>query len=673
MQRITLTLAAFVLLVTGCSATAEQPGIHGQPLGGSTGVIGGTGTVAGGATNPGPTATDVALRRFALCDDVLDFYVTHALELVGPYGLFEEGWPVMEDGAFAPTTVAAEDGGAAPGPSRGEADYSTTNVQEQGVDEPDLVKTDGRRIFSLVDNALHVSMVRGDGVAHVGSLRFSGDEWFTDMLLDGDRLLLAGQSWTGRSSVVVLLEVDVADSADPQLVRRLELDGAYVSARMSGGTVRVVTRSTPVGFDWVTPEGGGLRAENAALEHNKEIIRSSTFANWLPYAVLTDEVTGQSSGRTLLRCEDVFAPPVFSGLATVSVLSIDLDGAGLSDVHADGLAAEGETIYASGDNLYVATQRWMDWPRLLESARPEAIVDDFRTDIHRFSFDAASVRYEDSGEVPGFIIGQWALSEYDGDLRVASTTNPWGWWGSGESESAVTVLRPDGRGTLETLGSVGGLGVTEQIRAVRFMGPVGYVVTFRQTDPLYVVDLSDPAEPRVAGELKIPGFSAYLHPVGEGRLLGIGQDADEWGATKGTQISLFDVTDPTDPQRIDQVTFAGGSSAAEWDSRAFLWWQPEQLMLAPYQRWDWDEQTGREWFDSGALAIEVDGNELVVRGTLHSGPDVGKDPQSIAPEFWNVAVLRTLIVGDQVFTVTPQGIGVHDLRTLDAVGFQPWV
>jgi uncharacterized secreted protein with C-terminal beta-propeller domain len=675
MHRITSTLAAFVLVITGCSGAVTQPTPGGGQAGGGAGVIGGVGTVAGGSATPGPSALEAALSRFSQCDDVLDFYVTHALELVGPYGLFDEGWPIMEDAVMTTTMAAAagegEDGSVAPAPRSEQPGYSTTNVQVQGVDEPDLVKTDGRRIFSLVNNTLRVSMVRDGGIVHVGRLAFTGDEWFNDMLLEGDRLLLAGQAWSGRSSVVVLVEVDVADSADPLVLRRLEMDGTYVSARMSDGVVRVVTRSTPVGFEWATPEGSGLRAETEALARNKEIIRNSTFENWLPYAVVTDERTGQSRGRTLLDCEDVYAPPVFSGLATVSVLSIDLDGAGLGEVHADGLAAEGETIYASTGNLYVATQRWMDWPRLLDTALPQPVVDEFRTDVHRFSYTAQGVRYEDSGDVPGFIIGQWALSEHQGDLRVASTTNPWTWWDGGESQSMVTVLRTDGTGTLETIGAVDGLGLTEQIRAVRFMGSLGYVVTFRQTDPLYVIDLTDPTNPQVAGELKIPGYSAYLHPVGEGLLLGIGQDADEWGATKGTQVSLFDVSDPADPERIDQITFAGGSSAAEWDSRAFLWWEPEQLMLAPYERWDWDEKTGQEWYDAGALAIEVDGRALNVRGTLHNRPH-GEDGTGLVVDPWAAGIMRTVIVDGSIYTIGQSGIGVHDLQTLDGIAYEPW-
>ncbi len=169
------------------------------------------------------------------------------------------------------------------------------------------------------------------------------------------------------------------------------------------------------------------------------------------------------------------------------------------------------------------------------------------------------------------------MSEYNGDLRVATTTE--GFDFGEQSESAVTVLRPNGE-DLETISSVGGLGKTEQIRSVRFIDDTAYVVTFRQTDPLYVIDLSDPANPVLDGELKIPGYSAYLHPVGDGLLLGVGQDATEEGRTLGTQLSLFDVSDPTNPQQIDTLPI-GGSSEVEWDHKAFLYWPEDGTIVLP--------------------------------------------------------------------------------------------
>ena len=201
--------------------------------------------------------------------------------------------------------------------------------------------------------------------------------------------------------------------------------------------------------------------------------------------------------------------------------------------------------------MYVATQPWMNFNRIVSG--DDQLDSNFRTQIHQFGFEGDHANYVASGEVTGFINGQWGMSEFEGALRVVSTNSFGGWW-DGDSVSQVTVLRPTG-GELKQIGQVGGLGKTEQVRSVRFIGDTGYVVTFRQTDPLYVIDLSDPTDPVVAGELKILGYSAYLHPVGDGLLLGIGQDATDAGLTIGTQVSLFDVSDSSDPRKIDGITF----------------------------------------------------------------------------------------------------------------------
>ena len=221
------------------------------------------------------------------------------------------------------------------------------------------------------------------------------------------------------------------------------------------------------------------------------------------------------------------------------------------DWSAASVVAEGDTLYATADSVYVATSRWLDW-RVLSDADVARESDGYTTLIHKF--DTSSTRqpvYEASGEVSGFLLNQFSMDEYQGDLRVAATTSP-SWWWSEDSESHVTVLRPDGN-VLEEIGSVWGLGEGERIFSVRFMGPDAYVVTFRQIDPLYALDLSDPADPEVLGELKIPGFSSYLHPVGADLLLGVGQDASLEGRVEGLQVSLFDVSDPTDPIRVAQV------------------------------------------------------------------------------------------------------------------------
>jgi uncharacterized secreted protein with C-terminal beta-propeller domain len=189
---------------------------------------------------------------------------------------------------------------------------------------------------------------------------------------------------------------------------------------------------------------------------------------------------------------------------------------------------------------------------------------------------------------------------------------------------------------------VDGLGKGERIYSVRFVGPVGYVVTFRQTDPLYTVDLSDPAKPRVTGELKITGYSAHLQPAGEGRLIGVGQEADTSGRVSGTQVSLFDVRDPGAPRRLAQHQVPGGQSEAEWDPHALLWWPASQLLGLPVAA------SAAE----GALALRVT-DQGVTRVGVVSRP----------------GVRRSLVVGDVLWTVTDAGLQASNLATLDELAW----
>jgi uncharacterized secreted protein with C-terminal beta-propeller domain len=310
----------------------------------------------------------------------------------------------------------------------------------------------------------------------------------------------------------------------------------------------------------------------------------------------------------------------------------------------------GQVVYASGRSLYVATQRWTPPPASPDAEPPARAF----TTVHRFATgDPDSTSYRASGEVPGYLLNQFALSEHDGVLRAASTETPL-WWGGGqpaESESFVTVL-DERDGALVQIGKVGGLGRGERIFAVRFIGDAGYVVTFRQVDPLYVVDLERPAEPRVRGELKIRGYSAYLHPLGEGLLLGVGQDATEGGAQLGTQLSLFDVSDPSRPVRLHQAVVADSSSSAEFDHHAFLWWQPRELAVVPLTVYD-----GRDFFD-GAVGFRV-----------RRGAGIGEAGRA---SHTDSPILRSFVVKGRLFTLSDAGLEANSLDNLAEEAWLPF-
>ncbi|GGI02833.1 beta-propeller domain-containing protein [Egicoccus halophilus] len=701
MRRWTATTLPLLVVLTACTAAPppEEPAARSTPR--TPAPAGETDAFA----LPGDLQLAAALQPFDACDDLLDHLRTQALEQVGPWGLGGGGggWRMtgeefaVEDAGDETAADTAMDAAPAAGAADATVEHSTTNVQEAGVDEPDRVKTDGDRLYVADDAWLRILDVTGDEPEQTGELRMR-DAWDAQLLLDGDRLLVtssaphvlpfAGEriadSMPYGGSVTTLTLVDVSDPSAPEVTERLTLDGMTVSARLVDGVARVVVR-TEAGVDlpWSYPEGNGLRAERRATEANRQLVRESAVADWLPYFV-HETAGGDTSERTLLACDQVARPETFAGLGLLSVLTVDLtDGDLEPDAGGVGILAGGDTVYASAEQLFVATTRWVDWDALSDRERRRA-AEKTRTEIHAFDItDPAATSYVGSGEVPGTLLNQFAMSAHEGHLRVATTVGDAAWWGGDEpSESVVSVLDLS-EPTLPVVGSVDGLGVTERIYAVRFLGDVGYVVTFRETDPLYTIDLREPTEPEVTGELKITGYSAYLHPVGDDLLLGVGQDADLDGRTLGLQVSLFDVSDPAAPQRLDQLTVADGHSDSEYDHHAFLHWPATGLTVVPFQRWSWDEETQTEDSHSGALgftATRAGGIEEVARVShvphlrreAEVAADTPFDQTSSAMPYdwaWQGAINRSMVRGEKLLTISRAGVGVHELDTLEDVGW----
>jgi uncharacterized secreted protein with C-terminal beta-propeller domain len=521
-----------------------------------------------------------------------------------------------------------------------------TNIQEAGVDEPDIVKTDGRRIVAVAQGRVHlITSVRGQ-LTRQKTLPGSSAR---NVFLSGNRLLVFSDQvaeggeprspWFGAQAALTMY--DISRLSDPVIIASLTVDGNVVDARLVGTQVRVVTVASP-DVDAPAPDFTRDGRLTRKSEHDlRTAVANTTIDDWIPSYVLTDGSGARVAAGHLVECADLARPEKFSGLDTVAVSSFDMTSA-LRERQAVGVVAGGQQIYATGTSTYVSTTEWT------RNGTPAT------TSLHKFVTAASGAStYRGSGEVPGMLLNQYALSEHDGVLRVASTVSERrGWVSTREVTEGLVTTLGEQDGTLRRLGQVGGLGRqdNESIRAVRFIEDRGYVITFRQTDPLYVLDLRDPAAPVVLGELKIPGYSGYLHPIGENLLLGVGQSGagSDRGAVTRVQFSLFDISDPASPRRIDTHTDGAGAAAAEFDPKAFLYWKPRDLIIAPVDVYGDDQ--GRGSF-SGVVLLRATEDGLKALGKVRVAAGDG-------------TASRSFVIGDDVYLLSDHALQSASLDTL---------
>ncbi|MEO5709742.1 MAG: beta-propeller domain-containing protein [Nocardioidaceae bacterium] len=526
-----------------------------------------------------PAVSADELPVFDDCEQLRQWYVERALPLVGPYGL--GGGPVMPM-ALAERSVAS--------PSvAGDSSGTGTNTQEADVDEADVAKTDGSLVVRISGRQLVVTDVTGtprelsrttlpgpalqtpELLLRDGMVLVVGDErtsypFFGDVVRD--RTFLPVRPVDTRTHV---LSVDLRDPATPRFTGNEAIDGGAISTReYADGTVRVVVTTGYPPLDFVQPNRD--RTARQATARNKEIVRAAPVSAWLP-GVRSDG----GAKRALVDCSDVRHPRQASGFGTISVLTFPFDEPATPATTA--VTAAGDLVYSSASRLYVATTTGDRVPT---------------TQVNAFTLDGDRTTYTASGSFRGTVKDRWSLSEYDGRLRVAAQL--------GGRSNGVLVLDEREGGLVET-GRVGGLGRDETIQSVRWFGDLAIVVTFRQTDPLYTVDLSDPDRPRVVGALKIPGFSSYLHPVGGDLVVGIGHDASASGSGLGAQAASFDLRDLADVRRADTYGFGPTTDvSAGWDPRTFTYLPDQRTLVTPVMDWS----TNRSRFV--ALHVGTDGS-----------------------------------------------------------------
>ena len=324
-----------------------------------------------------------------------------------------------------------------------------------------------------------------------------------------------------------------------------------------------------------------------ASEAYADQINKLTLDQMLPkVAEVTTNAAGEKTVEfgNLASCEKHYLPSVEAGMNLVSVLSVDM-GAPAEPGTTATVIGEGGQIYASANAIYIASNLWNGWL----GGVPGAMEDFEVTAIHKFDIttDGSEAVYAGTGKIAGSVLNQFSMSEFEGHLRIAHTRRD---WDTGESENRVSVLADNGEGQLETVGALEGLAPGEDIYSARFMGDKGYVVTFETVDPLFTIDLSEPTNPTLVGELKIPGFSTYIHPMGDDHLLTIGQHTveNEWGGfwVEGIQLTIFDVSDFANPKQAHKIVLDNAAwSSAVYDSKAFTFHSDTGLLAIPLSAW----------------------------------------------------------------------------------------
>ena len=550
------------------------------------------------------------------------------------------GWADERYSLGTPTELAPENSAAG-------VPYSSTNVQVAGIDEEDIVKTDGEYIYISSWNS--VSILRAyppSGLANASRIDAKDvigpgfddvNVWIKGLYIVSSRLVIISEVsppyywanyiersplnatnivWEGPRTMISVF--DVTDAENPVFEFSCGVSGYPLTSRMIDGRVYLIAQS----YTWIY-QGDLAIPKLWAGSDSREFSLSNIFY---------DPETSEANS--------------FLNLLAVNVETEESN-------HMSIVAGYASTIYMSYNALYLTIQKWPgEWIALDLERTPED-EDSTLTTIYKVSVDGLSMETTARGDVKGWLLNQFSMDEKDSFLRVATTTS---WI---EPKNNVYVLDE----SLNTVGALKGLAPTERIYAARFVGDVLYLVTFRQVDPLFVIDLSLPTNPKVVGELQMPGFSSYLHPVDDDHVLGIG--SENWSL----KVALYDVSDPANPvEQSKFVTSDSSWSLAMYEHKAVLFDLEKELLVIPASSWSWDEFGGSS-YKTGAFVFRVSLTDgISLRGIIE---------HENALTWWYDYVERSLYIGDCLYTISNYLVKASSLEDLSEISFvwydvPPW-
>lgn len=590
--------------------------------------------------------------------------------------------PRMNDGAVTKTVGES-------------TDYSETNNQVVGVDEADILKTDGEYIYTLSDNTLHIiKAYPGEEAKLLYSNTF--DNRPVGLFVKGDVLALFSNTYDNKifdsigfrpnSGLTTVTLYNISDKSNPKNLSTYQLEGQFYDARLIGNTLYLILRdySPQIRTKYPTP---------LIVECNN--IRT------IPI-------------RKMYHFDIPYHNPE---LVMIHAISLDGNKINSASISADNI----QTIYMSKENLYIISEQYISEYELQQEITRKILADKLtmldktliekikKTDddvlshaekeqkimqvyyqyirglssneqddlnseienalaaklkeikyfeysvINKVKVDGTDIEVNNVGKVPGQIVNQFSLDEYKNNLRIATTINPrWSRF-SKQTTSTNNVWVLDS--SLNTVGKLTNLADNERIYSTRFIGDKLYMVTFKQVDPFFVIDLSNPKNPKNLGELKIPGFSRYLHPYDKNHIIGIGQETTSMGRPTGLKISLFDVTDVKNPKEVAKFVTDEkyAQSTALYEHKAFLFDKEKELLVIPAY---YNDYQNKEKGYNGALVFNITSDDIKLRGLI----DHSKNNN-----WYSGSVQRSLYIGDLLYTKSRNLLRINNLSNLSSV------
>jgi inhibitor of cysteine peptidase len=577
------------------------------------------------------------MRQFASVDELKEFLEENSLS--NGYGLFMGDVVRLSPsvGKSSSVVTITGHGFAIQSSDAAQVDYSSTNVQVEGVDEADMVKTDGSYIYVVRDRTVIIIEAYPAEDARV-VYRLNVSQPVQDIYVSGDKLVVfsymprfwhydeaSRESFQDKESARVTV-YDISDRASPTEERDLSVDGYYYDSRLIGEYLYFIITS-----------GAYLNDDQVVLP----VIRD---------------------GKTwcAVQAEDIWYPNATRGWADYyTITSVNIQDPESQMSSETFLLDGGTTLYVSLDNMYIVGQRW--WSK--------------DSEITKIGISGGSIVGRGNATVPGYVLNQFSMDEHNGYFRVATTSHN---WRTGTEGNNVYVLDEN----MKTVGRLENLAPGEEIYSARFMGDRCYLVTFKKVDPLFTIDLSDPENPRVLGKLKIPGYSDYLHPYDENTLIGIGKETEEakegdFAWYQGVKISLFDVSDVENPRELAKIEIGdrGTDSPALYDHHAFLFSRERNLLVIPVLEAGIDEgdfsgtvpaNFHGEYVYQGAYVFHISRDGIELRGTItHIDDDsLLKSGFYFDSEY---SVERSLYIEDNLYTISRGMLKVNDLGTLEEI------